>query len=72
MRARYIIVTALTLVVVIAAVIVSQQRAPQTSREKTRLFPELAEKINDVSELIIRDDSNRADRSPCIGQVEHS
>ena len=56
MRARYIIVTALTLVVVIAAVIVSQQRAPQTSREKTRLFPELAEKINDVSELIIRDD----------------
>lgn len=55
MNNRYIIVTVLTLIVVIAAVIVSQQRAPQTSMDKTRLFPELAEKINDVSELIIRD-----------------
>lgn len=52
---KKIIVIALTVVVVIAAVIVSQQRAPQTTREKTRLFPELAEKINNVSELIIRD-----------------
>ena len=55
MNNRYIIVTALTLIVVIAAVIVSQQRAPQTSMEKTRLFPELTGKINDVSELVIHD-----------------
>lgn len=52
---RRVIIIALTVIVVIAAVIVSQHRAPQTSREKTRLFPELAEKINDVSELVIRD-----------------
>ena len=55
MNNKYIIVTALTLIVVIAAVIVSQQRAPQTSMEKTRLFPELTGKINDVSELVIHD-----------------
>ena len=55
MNNRHIIVTALTLIVVIAAVIVSQQRAPQTSMEKTRLFPELTGKINDVSELVIHD-----------------
>ena len=56
MRARYITVVVLTVIVVIAAVLVSQQRAPQTSREKTALFPELAERINDVSELVVRDD----------------
>ena len=55
MNNRRVIIAALTVIVVIAAVIVSQQRAPQTSREKTRLFPELAGKINDVSELVIRD-----------------
>ena len=58
MSNRQIIIIALTLVVVIAAVIVSQQRAPQTSKEKTILFPELAERINDVNELVIRDDQN--------------
>lgn len=55
MRARHIIVIVLTVVVVIAAVIVSQQRAPRTSTEKIALFPELAERINDVSELAVRD-----------------
>ena len=55
MNKRRVIVIALTLIVVIVAVIVSYQRAPQTSREKPRLFPELAERINDVSRLIIRD-----------------
>ena len=52
---RYIAVAVLTVIVVIAAVLVSQQRAPQTSRDKTALFPELAEQINDVSELVVRE-----------------
>lgn len=55
MSNRHIIVVALTVIVVIAAVIVSQQRAPRTSTEKVALFPELAERINDVSELAVRD-----------------
>ena len=55
MKNRHIIVVLLTVMVVIAAVIVSQQRAPRTSTEKIPLFPELAERINDVSELAVRD-----------------
>ena len=55
MNNRHILVIVLTVIVVIAAVIVSQQRAPQTSRDKYALFPELAERINDVSELSVRD-----------------
>ena len=55
MKNRHIIVVLLTVIVVAAAVFVSQQRAPQTSREKTALFPELAERVNDVSELVVRD-----------------
>ena len=58
MRNRYAIAAALTTVVVIAAVLVSQQRAPETSREKTALFPELAERINDISRLVVEDDQN--------------
>ena len=55
MNNRHIIVAVLTVIVVAAAIYVSQQRAPQTSREKTALFPELAERVNDVSELVVRD-----------------
>ena len=55
MSNRSLIVVVLTVIVVIAAVIVSQQRAPQTSKEKTALFPELAARVNDVSELVVRD-----------------
>ncbi len=55
MKYRHITVAVITIIIVVAAVIVSQQRAPQTSREKTRLFPELAGKINDVSEVSIND-----------------
>lgn len=55
MNSKRIIVIVLTVVLVIAAVIVSQQKAPRTSKGKTSLFPELAGKINDVSELVIRD-----------------
>ena len=55
MKNRNIVLAALTVILVIAAIYISQQRAPQTSREKTALFPELAERVNDVGELVVRD-----------------
>lgn len=55
MNNRHITVVILTIIVAAAAIIVSQQRAPQTSREKIALFPELAEQVNNVSELVVRD-----------------
>lgn len=58
MKNRYAIVTVLTVIVVVAAVLVSEQRAPETSREKTVLFPELAGRINEVSKLVVRDDQS--------------
>ena len=58
MKNGYAIVAALTVVVVGAAIIVSQQRAPETSREKIALFPQLAGRINDVSKVVVRDAQN--------------
>ena len=58
MQHRYAIVAVLTVVAVGAAIIVSQQRAPETSREKPALFPQLAERINDVSKVVVRDAQN--------------
>ena len=55
MNNRHILVIVLTVIVVIAAVLVSQHRAPRTSTEKIALFPALAERINEVSELRVRD-----------------
>lgn len=55
MSNRYIVVVILTIIVAAAAVLVSQQRAPQTSKDKTALFPELSGRINDISELAVRD-----------------
>ncbi|MYH68586.1 MAG: DUF4340 domain-containing protein [Gammaproteobacteria bacterium] len=55
MNNRYLIAVAVTFIVAVAAVLVSQQRAPQTSRDKYALFPELSGRINDVSELAVRD-----------------
>ena len=46
---------AVTVVAVVAAVVISQQRAPQTSKETSLLFPDLAAKVNEVSELQVRD-----------------
>ncbi len=45
----------ITLFFVVAAVFISQQRAPQTSREKSKLFPELANSINNISEITVTD-----------------
>ncbi len=55
MNNRHKIIIVLTVIVAVAAALVSQQRAPQTNREKTTLFPGFAERINDISELVVRD-----------------
>lgn len=58
MNNRNIIFAVVTIIVIVAAILVSQQRAPQTGKEKARLFPGLDGKINDVSEIMIRDSLN--------------
>ncbi len=55
MNNKHIIFAVVTIIVIVAAILISQQRAPQTSKEKTRLFPGLAGKINDVSEISVQD-----------------
>lgn len=52
---RNLVFIAVTVVAVVAAVAISQQRAPQTSKETPLLFPDLAAKVNEVSELQVRD-----------------
>lgn len=52
---RNLVFIAVTVVVVVAAVAISQQRAPQTRKETPLLFPDLAAKVNEVNELQIRD-----------------
>lgn len=52
---RNLVFIAVTIVAVVAAVAISQQRAPQTSKETPLLFPDLAAKVNEVSELQVRD-----------------
>jgi len=55
MSNRNLAFIAVTIVAVVAAVAISQQRAPQTSKETPLLFPDLAAKVNEVSELQVRD-----------------
>jgi len=43
-----------TLVIVVAAVISSQSRAPKSGTEKQQLFPDLATRVNDVATIEIR------------------
>ena len=52
---RNLVFIAVTVVAVVAAVAISQQRAPQTRKETPLLFPDLAAKVNEVSELQVRD-----------------
>ena len=58
MNNKYIAAVAVTVIVAVAAVLISQQRAPQTSRDRYALFPELSGRINDVSELVVREDQS--------------
>lgn len=52
---RNLVFIAVTVAAVAAAVVISQQRAPQTHKETPLLFPDLAAKVNEVSELQVRD-----------------
>lgn len=52
---RNLVFIAVTVVAVVAAVAISQQRAPQTRKATPLLFPDLAAKVNEVNELQIRD-----------------
>lgn len=55
MRTRnLVILAAVTLIIIIVAVAASLSRAPQSGKEKTLLFPELKDTINNTSEVIIR------------------
>ena len=49
-----LVLSSLTIVVIIIAALFTQSRAPQTTIEKVTLFPELAEKINDVTHIEIK------------------
>ncbi|MCK5498327.1 MAG: hypothetical protein KAI77_03955, partial [Gammaproteobacteria bacterium] len=53
-RQKLLVLSAITIAVIIIAALVNQSRAPQTSIEKETLFPELANKINDVSRIEIK------------------
>lgn len=48
-----VILSFITLVIIIAAVISNQERAPQTAIETSQLFPELGNRINDVAAISI-------------------
>lgn len=48
-----LLLTIITVVVAVAAIISSHSRAPQSSIDKTLLFPELAGHINDINEIVI-------------------
>ena len=48
---KFLIFTLVTIAVIIAATMMSRHRAPTTTMEKQLLFPELLEKVNDVSTI---------------------
>ena len=49
-----LILSSITLAVILAATVTSKLRAPQNTIEKTILFPDLANRINDVSRVIVQ------------------
>jgi len=53
-RQKLLVLSAITIAVIITAALFNQSRAPQTTIEKETLFPELANKINDVSRIEIK------------------
>ena len=52
-RQQLLVFSAITIVVIVAAGLFTHSRAPQTKIEKETLFPELADKINDVARIEI-------------------
>jgi len=53
-RQNLLILSSMTVVVIVVAAIFSQSRAPQTKIEKETLFPELANRVNDVTRIEIK------------------
>ena len=53
-RQKLLLLSAITIAVIIIAAFFSQSRAPQTTIEKETLFPDLANKINDVTRIEIK------------------
>jgi Domain of unknown function (DUF4340) len=51
---KLIILTLVTIVVILAATMMSRHRAPTTSLEKQLLFPALLDKVNDVSTVSLK------------------
>jgi hypothetical protein len=58
-RQNLLVLSSLTIAVIIIAALFTQSRAPQTTIEKETLFPELAEKINDVTHIEIKSSEDR-------------
>jgi len=57
-RQKLLLLAAITIAVIIIAALFNQSRAPQTTIEKETLFPELADKVNDVSRIEIKSSEN--------------
>ena len=53
-RQKLLVLAAITIVVIIIAALMNQSRAPQTTIEKETLFPELANKVNDVTRIELK------------------
>lgn len=58
-RQSLLVLSSLTVIVIVVAALFTQSRAPQTTIEKELLFPELAEKINDVARIEIKSSKDR-------------
>jgi len=53
-RQKLLLLSAVTIAIIMTAAVFNQSRAPQTTIEKETLFPELANKINDVTRIEIK------------------
>ncbi len=58
-RQQLLVLSAMTIIAIVAAGLFTHSRAPQTKIEKETLFPELAGKINDVARIEIKDGEDR-------------
>lgn len=51
---KFILLFVITLITVIAAVILTYRQSPTVNRDKTVLFPEFIDRINDISEITVQ------------------
>jgi len=55
---KLLLLSVVTIAIIIVATLTNQSRAPQTKIEKETLFPELANRINDVASIKIKSNGN--------------